>query len=95
MIDFLGILLGDDCFIGANEWFSEWWRHGFLAKVVTASATWGFDGRKLVSGQLTQPQPGPRANEHPQKPVPNLPSHPTWEGLRKICALLHVLLLSS
>lgn len=50
MIDFLGILLGDDCFIGANEWFCEWWRHGLPAKLGTVSATWGFDGRKLCPG---------------------------------------------
>ena len=50
MIDFLGILLGDDCFIGANEWFCEWRCHASLAKLVTVSATWGFDGRKLGPG---------------------------------------------
>lgn len=50
MIDLLGILLSDDCFIGANECFSEWWRRALLAKLVTVSATWGFDGRKLCPG---------------------------------------------
>ena len=97
MIDFLGILWGDDCFIGANEWLCAWWRHRFSAKLVTASATWGFDGRKLCPGvwpadsamawtlsQCLSPEDSPKS-----------PFIPACEGLRKTCAPLHVLWLSS
>lgn len=97
MIDFLGILLCDDCFIGANEWFSEWWRRALLAKLVTVSATWGLMAGScvLVSGQLTQLQCGPWSTDIPQKATPNFSSRSTCEGLRKTYSLLPVLFLPS
>lgn len=85
MIGFLGILLGDDCFIGANEWFREWWRHVFPAKLVTVSATWGFDGRKLLPG--VWPADSATAWTLSQRCSPEgctkSPSSPTDKSLRK------------